>query len=75
MKQLKKFTLEELSMAGSPEKMMEIYRSMRGKLREVDKTNAAELVNVYYVLQRLLAENHYLVKRYETKTGQRIGLY
>ncbi|MGN6418281.1 MAG: hypothetical protein ACTHMC_12365 [Pseudobacter sp.] len=73
MKRRKAITLEELSIAGSPEKLMQVYQAMQKEMERVDRTNAAELTNLYAILRRLTAESRTWIKEYEERTGQRIG--
>lgn len=63
---------EEMSIAGSPDKLIGMMDEMLKVMGKVDKTNAAELINLEFAMQRLLAESRKWIKIYESKTGQKI---
>jgi hypothetical protein len=63
---------EELSIAGNPDKIMGMHSQILGIMGQVDSKNAAELINLEFIMQRLLAENRVWVKIYESRTGQKI---
>lgn len=60
-KQLSKMTWEdvqkEMSIAGSPEKIAQLGRDIEALIgSKVDPTNRAELTNIEFMLQHMLAE-------------------
>jgi hypothetical protein len=63
---------EEMSIAGSPDKLVKILQDIEKIMATVDTTNCAELINLEFVMQRLLAEARTWIKIYESRTGQKI---
>jgi len=48
---------KEMSIAGSPEKIAELGKSIESLITSsMDRTNRAELTNIEFMLQRLVAE-------------------
>lgn len=76
MKKLSQMSTEdvkkELSIAGSPEKLIEMMGDMGDTMCKVDQKNAAELINLDFIIRRLRAEVRVWMKRYEDRTGQKI---
>jgi len=62
----------EMSIAGSPDKLITMMSEMSDVMSKVDMTNAAELINLEFVLRRLLAESRLWIRFYEGRTGQKI---
>jgi hypothetical protein len=62
----------ELSIAGSPDKLMAMMRDIEDTMVKVDPKNAAELINLEFILRRLQAEVRLWMKQYEKRTGQKI---
>lgn len=63
---------DEMSIAGSPDKLIGMLKEMEAIMSKVDSTNSAELINLEFVMQRLLAESRTWIKIYESRTGQKI---
>lgn len=63
---------EEMSIAGSPDKLSGMMDEMLNVMAKVDMTNSAELINLEFVMQRLLAESRVWIKIYESRAGQKI---
>ena len=61
---------EEMSIAGSPDKLIRLMKDMRKTMSKVDKTNPAELTNIQFVLEELLKISHSWKRQYEKRTGQ-----
>lgn len=64
---------KELSIAGSPDKLIKMMSDIGDIMAKVDATNAAELINLEFILKRKLAEVRVWKKMYESKTGQKIS--
>jgi hypothetical protein len=69
-KQLSKMTWEdvqeEMSIAGSPEKITQLGRDAETLIMgKIDATNRAELTNVEFMLKRLMAEIRFLQQQYD----------
>lgn len=62
----------ELSIAGNPKKIMDMYGDMLGIMGRVDETSGAELINLEFLLKRMTAEAHTWIRLYEQRTGQKI---
>lgn len=63
---------EELSIAGSPDKIMDMKERIVAIMAEVNSKNAAELINLEFLMERLLAESRTWMKLYGQRTGQKI---
>lgn len=63
---------KELSIAGSPDKLIAMMSDIGDVMSKVDQTNAAELINLEFILHRLQAEVRVWKKVYEERTGQKI---
>lgn len=63
---------EQMSIAGDPDKLITMMNEMLTVMAKVDNTNAAELLNLELVLQRLLAESCTWIRIYEGRTKQKI---
>jgi hypothetical protein len=76
MKRLSQMSTEdvknELSIAGSPDKLIKMMGDIGDIMAKVDVTNAAELTNLDFIIRRLHAEVRLWIKAYEDKTGQKI---
>lgn len=76
MKKLSQMSTEdvkkELSIAGAPDKLIEMMGDMGDIMSKVDQTNAAELINLDFIIRRLHAEVRIWMKLYEDRTGQKI---
>jgi hypothetical protein len=76
MKRLSQMTTEEvkqeLSIAGSPEKLIGMMGEIGDIMAKVDQTNVAELINLELILRRLQAEVRTWMRMYEDRTGQKI---
>lgn len=76
MKHLSQMTTEdvkkELSIAGSPDKLIAMMGEIGDIMAKVDQTNAAELINLEFIMRRLQAEVRVWIKHYEGRTGQKI---
>lgn len=56
----------EMSIAGSPEKIVQLGREIEALLLpSIDANNRAELTNAEFMLQRLVAEIKLLQRRYD----------
>lgn len=64
---------EQMSIAGNPEKLTAMMQEILGVMSKVDSTNAAELINLEFVMQRMLAESRTWIRIYEQRTGQKIS--
>lgn len=64
---------EEMSIAGSPDKLIRLMKDMRKTMSKVDKTNAAELTNIQFVLEELIKISNSWKRKYMKKTGQIIS--
>jgi hypothetical protein len=77
MKRLSQLTTDELkeqlSIAGSPNKLIGMMQDILVIMAKVDQTNAAELINLDLVLRRLQAEVRFWKRQYEDRIGQKIG--
>jgi len=62
----------ELSIAGSPDKLIGMMGEIGDIMAKVDQTNAAELINLEFILRRLQAETRVWIRTYENRTGQKI---
>ena len=63
----------EMSIAGNPEKIGQLGNVVWDLISQtIDFTNAAELINVQFAIQRIQAEIKGEMKRYEERTGQKI---
>ena len=62
----------ELSIAGSPDKLIGMMSEIGDVMAKVDQTNAAELINLDFIVRRLHAEVRMWMKLYEDRTGQKI---
>lgn len=60
-----------MSIAGNPEKITSIMSAMGKEMDKLDRTNAAELNNMLFALDRLKAEVKLYLKWLEDKTGQK----
>lgn len=61
---------QEMSIAGSPEKITQLGKDILELIgKTIDSTNRAELTNVEFMLQRILAETR-LVQRMYDKTSR-----
>lgn len=61
-----------MSIAGSPDKIADLGNSMMRMVEiNVDYTNRAELTNIEFALQRILAEIKGEQRRYDKRTGQK----
>lgn len=57
---------KEMSIAGSPEKITQLGRDTETLIMgRLDRTNRAELTNVEFMLQRLLAEIRLMQRMYD----------
>lgn len=57
---------QEMSIAGSPEKITQLGRQIEGILMlTIDMTNRAELTNVEFMLNRLVAEVKLMQRMYD----------
>jgi hypothetical protein len=56
---------EEMSIAGSPQKITRLGRDIEALFVAIDATNRAELTNAEFMLQRLLAEIKLLQRMYD----------
>jgi hypothetical protein len=57
---------KEMSIAGSPEKITQLGRDIETLLMPaIDATNRAEMINVEFMLKRLIAEIRHLQRRYD----------
>lgn len=57
---------KEMSIAGSPEKITQLGKDILELIgKKIDSTNRAELTNVEFMLQRLLAEIRLEQRRYD----------
>lgn len=76
MKRLSQMSTEdvknELSIAGSPEKLIKMMSDIGDVMAKVDPKNAAELINLEFILRRMQAEVRVWMKKYEDRTGQKI---
>jgi len=76
MKKLSQMSIEdvkkELSIAGAPEKLIGMFGDIGDIMAKVDQTNAAELINLDFIVRRLHAEVRVWMKLYEDRTGQKI---
>lgn len=76
MKRLSQMATEdvkkELSIAGSPDKLIGMMGDIGDIMSKVDHTNAAELINLDFIMRRLHAELRVWIKLYEDRTGQKI---
>jgi len=63
---------EELSIAGSPEKIMDMQQRILSIMSEVNDKNAAELINLEFLMRYLTAEAKTWCRLYEQRTGQKI---
>jgi hypothetical protein len=76
MKKLSQMSTEdvkkELSIAGSPDKLIVMMGEIGDIMSKVDQTNVAELINLEFILHRLQAEVRVWKKKYEERTGQKI---
>lgn len=62
----------EMSIAGSPDKLMDMRERILGIMAEVNDKNPAELINLELLMERLLAESRTWMKLYGQRTGQKI---
>jgi len=63
---------DELSIAGNPEKIMTMHNAILSTMSAIDSNNAAELINLYFLMQRMTAEAKTWCRLYEQRTGQKI---
>ena len=63
---------DQMSIAGSPEKIIGIMNKMIDAAREVDITNAAELINLDMAIKWVHAEAKLWMRMYENRTKQKI---
>jgi hypothetical protein len=63
----------EMSIAGDPDKIIAMGGEMLRIMAKVDNTNAAELINLEFLMRRLLAESRTWMKIYCRRTGQKIS--
>lgn len=57
---------KEMSIAGSPEKITQLGKDILDVIgKKIDSTNRAELTNVEFILQRILAEIRLEQRRYD----------
>lgn len=57
---------KEMSIAGSPEKITQLGRDVLELIgKTIDSTNRAELTNVEFMLQRVLAETRLMQRMYD----------
>lgn len=62
---------QEMSIAGSPEKIAQLGNEVMGLIvSKMDATNRAELINVEFMLQRVLAEIKAEQRRYDRRHKQ-----
>ena len=62
----------EMSIAGSPEKVMKAFDEMLSAYyKSVDKTNGAELINFDLAIRRILAENYWMIKEFQKNKPRR----
>lgn len=76
-KKLSQMTTEdvrkEMSIAGSPDKIVGIMTSVLSMIwQNVDTTNAAELINLEFAMRRVTAEVQQARKRLGKRTGQKL---
>lgn len=64
---------DEMSIAGSPEKVTTLAKEMYFMIGErLDTTNVAELINIEFALKKVTAEVRREIRKYEKRTGQKI---
>jgi len=64
---------EEMSIAGSPDKVMKAMNEMYEVYTNyVDATNGAELLNFDLAIRRILAENKLAIRHLEKRINQKI---
>lgn len=57
---------QEMSIAGSPEKITQLGKDVLELIgKTIDSTNRAELTNVEFMLQRVLAETRLMQRMYD----------
>lgn len=57
---------QEMSIAGSPEKITQLGKDILELIgKTIDSTNRAELTNVEFMLQRVLAETRLMQRMYD----------
>lgn len=56
---------KEMSIAGSPEKITKLGQDIESLFTVIDQTNRAELTNVEFMLQRLIAEIKAAQRKYD----------
>lgn len=57
---------KEMSIAGSPEKITQLGRDVLELIgKTIDSTNRAELTNVEFMLQRVIAETRLMQRMYD----------
>ncbi len=63
---------QEMSIAGSPDKITGIMQDFLAIIGDrLDRTNAAEYINLEFALKRVLAEVRVYKRQLEKRTGQK----
>lgn len=63
---------EQLSIAGDPDKIIDMLAGINYQMARLDRTNAAELTNADFMLRCVLQDLKVFIRAYEQRTGQKI---